>query len=380
MIFVFFGRKKIGTKNNSSFCLQTFVMRILISTFLILWMQLHMIVGSNISLQLDNSVRIHTYEVPSTSKKSLTSVSLATVSSSLYLERLAGSSTTGNSGDNGPATLAKIKAKIPWVDGLGNVYIPDYSYHRIRKVDLAGIITTFGGTGSASSAGTSGPIGSVSFYNPYSIVGDTAGTAFYISDQKYIWKYLISTNIVSAFAQSISLSTGFSGDNGPATSAQLWSPRGLWLSTSGSLFIADTNNHRIRNVDSFNSFITTVAGSGGTGSFSGDNGPATSANLNYPQGVYMDTVGKSFIADSENHRIRVVATNNIITTFAGTGIATPFNGDNLPRLSANLNTPYDVKGDSAGNIYIADYGNCIVRVVDDSGVISVFFGTPNVVV
>jgi hypothetical protein len=107
-------------------------------------------------------------------------------------------------------------------------------------------------------------------------VRDTAGTAFYISDQKYVWKYLISTNIVSAFAQSVSLSTGFSGDNGPATSAQLWSPRGLWLSTSGSLFIADTNNHRIRNVDSFNSFITTVAGSGGTGSFSGDNGPATS--------------------------------------------------------------------------------------------------------
>jgi hypothetical protein len=368
-----------------------FTMGIMILAFLVLGMKLHIIVGwmetndsefpgsknpgcSDICLQLDTLVRSHAYKAPS--KKSLPSISLATVPSNQYTGLVAGTSSLGYSGDHGPATLAQLRAKIPWVDSVGNVYIPDGTNRRIRKVDLVGIITTFGGTGTPSIAGTGGPISSVHFNVPYSIVGDTTGTILYISDQRYVWKYLFSTNIVTVFAHTIGATVGFSGDSGPATLAQLNIPKGLWLTTGGSLYIADNTNHRIRKVDSFTGIITTVAGSGGTGSFSADGGPATSAKLSGPVGVYMDTNGILFIADTGNHRIRLVDTHNIIITFAGTGIDIPLNGDNLPRLSANLNNPRDVKGDSAGNIYIADYGNYVVRVVDNSGIISVLFGTP----
>jgi hypothetical protein len=305
-------------------------------------------------------------------------ISLQSISPNLFIRLVAGTSTAGYSGDNGPATSAQLLAGLPWVDNSGNVYIPDRNNHRIRKVNLAGIITTFGGTGTQSYTGINGPISSVSFNNPTSVVGDTAGTVLFISDDYYVWMYVFSTNIVSIYAQSPTLGQGLSGDEGPATSARLNNPTGLWLTSAGVLYIADYFNHRIRKVSS--GIITTVAGSGCTNncisSCSGDNGPATLATLYLPLGIYVDSLGKLFIADTHNLRIRLVDTNNIITTFAGTGTPTPFNGDNIPVLSANINTPSDVKGDSLGNIYIADRYNCIIRMVDATAIISTVFGTP----
>jgi hypothetical protein len=249
--------------------------------------------------------------------------------------------------------------------------------HRIRKIDPSGIITTFGGSGVESRAGTSGPIGSTNLLYPWSIVGDTARTVMYFSDLHYVWKYLYATNIVSVFAH-FSSTQGFSGDGGPATSAKLYNPGGLWLTSSGVLYIADFFNNRVRKVSS--GIITSVAGSGCccacVGSFSGDNGRAISATFYGPMSLYMDTNGKLFIADFSNNRIRLVAPTGIITTFAGTGIDSPFNGDNLPALFANLNNPSDVKGDSSGNIYITEYVSCIIRLVDSSGIISTIFGSP----
>jgi hypothetical protein len=303
------------------------------------------------------------------------SVSLESISPNLFMELVAGTSSYGYSGDNGPATSAKIGAYIPWVDTHGNIYIPDDSF-RIRKVDTAGIITTFGGTGQYSFAGTSGNIGSVSFMEPYAIVSDVGGTTLFISDKWYIWKYLFSTDIVTVFAGTAGSGQGFSGDNGPATLSQLENPCGLWLTTSGDLYIADTDNNRIRRVSS--NIITTIAGSGtfhARGSFSGDNGPSTSATLNYPRSTYMDTNGKLYIADTENNRIRLVDTNHIITTYAGTGFETPFNGNNIPALSANIYRAYDVKGDTAGNIYIADQFNHVMYMVAPNAIISVLFGS-----
>jgi hypothetical protein len=151
-------------------------------------------------------------------------------------------------------------------------------------------------------------------------------------------------------------------------------PNGLWLTTAGDLFIPDINVHRVRKVVGSSGIITTVAGSSSTGSYSGDSGAATSAGLDQPRGVYMDTTGKLFIADSNNARIRVVDTNGSITTFAGSGTASPFNGEGIDKLSANFK-PHDVKGDSLGNIYITDNANNIVRVIDTSGIISTLFGS-----
>jgi hypothetical protein len=192
-----------------------------------------------------------------------------------------------------------------------------------------------------------------------------------------LWKYLFSSGIVNVNAEMSS--EGFSGDGGPASLARFVGPIGLSLTTAGDLFVSDNSNHRVRMISS-SGIITTIVGSGCvspcTGGYNGDGGPATSATLKLPFGVYLDTNGKLFVADSGTFRIRVVDTNNIITTFAGSGTASPFNGDAIPVLSADINTPQDVKGDSLRNIYISDYFNCIVRIVDTNEIISTLFGTP----
>ncbi len=144
---------------------------------------------------------------------------------------------------------------------------------------------------------------------------------------------------------------GFSGDNGPASNAQLNNPYGVALDSTGNLDIADTGNHRIRKVDT-NGTITTVAGNGFPG-FSGDNGPASNAQLNNPTGVALDSAGNLSHRGLGNHRIRKVDTNGTITTVAGR--APPgFGGDNGPASSAQLDHPQGVALDSAGNLYIAD--------------------------
>jgi len=164
---------------------------------------------------------------------------------------------------------------------------------------------------------------------------------------------------------------GFSGDGGAATAAQLM-PQGVAVDSAGNLYIADTQNNRIRKVS--NGVITTVAGNGTRG-FSGDNGPATSAQLNWPQGVAMDSAGNLYIADSYNSRIRKVS-GGVITTFSGIGGAytgNPSNGDNGPASSAQLRFPVGVAVDSAGNLYIADELDRRVRKVSN-GVITTVAG------
>jgi trimeric autotransporter adhesin len=153
---------------------------------------------------------------------------------------------------------------------------------------------------------------------------------------------------------------GLSGDNGPATSAQLNGPSGVAVDAAGNVYIADITNSCIRRV--FNGIITTVAGNGTLG-FSGDNGPALGAELHQPHGVAVDTAGNLYIADTFNKRIRKVS-NGVITTIAGTGVA-GFSGDNGPAISAQLNFPFGVAVDAAGNIYIADSNNYRIREISN---------------
>jgi hypothetical protein len=298
------------------------------------------------------------------------SISLESIPSNLFMQVLAGSSATGFSGDNSAATSATIDSSFPWVDSNGNIYIPDTNNKKIRKV-VNGIITTFAGS-VFSSAGASGTRTSVKFSKPFSIMGDSSGTALYLCDTKYIWQYTFSSDVFAVIAHSVTLAAGFSGDNGPATDAQLNAPQGIWLTTSNILYIADTTNNRIRMISS--GIITTFAGTG-TGGCAGDTTPAISAQLSNPKGVYMDTNGKLFIADSSCYRIRVVNPNGIIITLAGSGSPSTFNGDNLPGTSAKIGHPNDVKGDTLGNLYISDDDNCIIRIFDGS-IISTLFGTP----
>jgi hypothetical protein len=287
----------------------------------------------------------------------------------LFVKVVAGYGGVGYGGDLGPASSALLNMAASsslslvgiWVDSGGNMYIPEWNGGRIRKVDSQGIITTIAGTGAVSIIGGSGPPLSTGFNRPTAVVGNAAGTILYISESIFIWKLDFSANIMSVFAgKSVG---GVTPDNVAPTSANLNTPRGLWLTTSGALYLS--NNHKIRKIDG--GIITSVAGSGTQGS-TGDGGTALSAKFSTPQGIYVETTGKVFIADSGNARVRFVDTNGIIFTFAGVTAGSGYYGDNLPATLSALNRPTDVKGDSLGNIYITDCDNNRIRMVNTAGI------------
>jgi hypothetical protein len=170
---------------------------------------------------------------------------------------------------------------------------------------------------------------------------------------------------------------GWGGDGGPATSAGLYYPTALARDIAGNLYIADQVNQRIRKVDTAG-IITTVAGSGATGwgggGYGGDGGPATSAVLNFPQGVAVDANGIVYLADTGNHRVRKIAGDGTISTYAGTGVA-GFSGDGGVATSAKLSSPSGLAVDPSGNLYIADTGNGSIRKVTTGGTISTVAGS-----
>ena len=187
------------------------------------------------------------------------------------------------------------------------------------------------------------------------VAADRTGNVFFV-DQNAVLRLDAATGILTLVAGNGT--TGFSGDNGPAASAQLYFPGAVAVDSAGNLYIADTGNNRIRKVS--NGVITTVAGNGTRG-FSGDNGPAASAQLNEPEGIAVDSAGRLYIADFGNNRIRKVS-NGVITTVAGNGTQ-GFSGDNGPATGAQLSDPYGIAVDSAGNVYIADQANNRIRVL-----------------
>jgi sugar lactone lactonase YvrE len=292
------------------------------------------------------------------------------VDSSGIITTAAGNGTYGFSGDGGPATGASLYSPSGVaLDAAGNIYIADSRNHRIRKVDTSGIITTVAGNGTFGFSGDGGPATSATLSDPYGVAVDAAGN-LYIVDQlnNRIRKVDTSGTIATVAGNG---TPGFSGDNGPATSASLYSPSGVAVDAAGNLYIADTSNQRIRKVDT-SGIITTVAGNG-TGGYSGDSGPATSASLNYPYGVAVDAAGNLYIADESNQRIRKVDTSGIITTVAGNGTA-GYSGDDGPAISATLYYPRGVAVDASGNLYIADLYNQRVRMVDTAGIITTIAG------
>jgi hypothetical protein len=294
----------------------------------------------------------------------------------LFLRVVAGNGTNGYNGDNRPATTAQVNLNEGGIcgDSNGVLYIGDNVSSRLRKIDLQGIITTIAGTGVAGSSGASGAGTSINIAYPQHTAGDTMGSYLFFSDYYYVWKYQISNGILSRYAGVAPLSEGFSGDGQQATAAQFFVPVGISLSTLGLLYIADYLNNRVR-VVAVNGIVTTFAGSGpdgpAVGSYGGDGGLAvsTSCKLFHPYGVYADTVGSVFIADLGNARLRKVDSFGIIGTFAGGGSG----GDGSKGTSASLSSAFDVKGDRLGNIYIAN--GCKIRMVNTAGIINTIIGT-----
>jgi secreted PhoX family phosphatase len=292
--------------------------------------------------------------------------SIRKVSANGVIATVGGNGTLAFSGDNGPATSAQLNfPQGVAVDGFGNLYIADYLNNRIRKV-TNGVITTAAGNGVQGLSGDHGPATSAQLSVPAGVAVDAAGN-LYIADSGNHSIRKVTNGVITTVAGGAGL--GFSGDGGPATSAQLNSPGGVAVDPAGNIYIADTNNHRIRMVS--NGTITTVVGDGVPGS-RGDNGPATSAQLDIPEGVAVDSTGDLYIVDTSENRVRKVS-NGIITTVAGNGTQGG-SGDNGPATSAQLFHPYGVAVDAAGNLYIADFANSRIRKVS-GGVITPIAGT-----
>jgi uncharacterized protein (TIGR03437 family) len=270
-------------------------------------------------------------------------------------------------GDGGPATNALLNVpQAVAVDASGNLYIADTGNDRIREVSTSGIITTIAGGGSALTDGV--PAIQAELVGPYDIAIDAAGN-LYIADTgtNRIRKVPADGTITTvAGTLTIGFEPGYSGDGGPATSAELFSPSGVAVDATGNIYIADTDNDAIRKV-STKGTITTVAGKQlfpgiGDGGYAGDGGPATGAELFGPAGVTVDAAGDLFIADTRNQRIREVLASGTITTVAGNG--TPnYSGDGGPATDAELYMPNGVTVAASGGVYIADTGNGRVRLL-----------------
>jgi len=209
-------------------------------------------------------------------------------------------------------------------------------------------------------SGDYGPAASAEFNDPVGVAVDTAGN-LYIADRGNNRIRKVSNGVITTVVGNGT--QGLSGDNDPATSAELNYPLGVAVDSAGNLYIADQGNNRIRKVS--NGVITTVAGNGTTVGSLGDNGPATSAQLYFPDSVAVDSAGNLYIADAGNNRIRKVS-NGVITTVAGNGMF-GYSGDNGPAASAWLCWPQGVAVDSAGNVYIADQGNNCIRILTPTG-------------
>ncbi|WP_353067440.1 choice-of-anchor D domain-containing protein [Tunturibacter psychrotolerans] len=278
---------------------------------------------------------------------------------------------------NGPATLGPIcNPSAGAVDFAGNVYVASFYSNTVSKIDTSGNITVIAGTGAGGLSGVGGPATSATFDRPSDVIVDPAGNVYFGAETaEQIFKIDAITQILTSVAGNGT--QGYSGDNGPATQASLNRPEGIALDLQGNLYIEDQDNNLIRKVDT-SGIITTVAGNPatigqGSPTYSGDGGPATQANLALCcEGVYasydsitVDSTGNLFIGDSGHHVVREVTTDGIIHTVAGNNtLGAGFSGDGGAATSAQLNWPMGVAVDPAGDLYIADFSNNLIRKVD----------------
>ncbi len=274
------------------------------------------------------------------------------------------SSGTGRfQGDGGPATKAVLNfPSAVAVDDAGHLYIADTRNHRVRKVDaVTGAITTIAGTGQHRFSGDGGPAVAAALNEPAALAVDRAGH-LYIADQSNnrVRKVSLATGVITTVVGTGS--ADYCGDGMAATEAALSGPSGLALGADGTLYIADTFNGRIRVVDPETGVIRTVVGDGGDYRYQGVANDV-STSLSRPYGIALDREGDLLVTDSDSHLIRKWhRSKKIITRLAGNGAA-GFGGDGSPPVDSSLNYPFGVAVDALGTIYIADTFNHRIRLI-----------------
>jgi uncharacterized protein (TIGR03437 family) len=273
------------------------------------------------------------------------------------IQTLAGTGVAGYVSDNVVASTAPLASPTGVaLDAAGDIVIADTYNQRIRQVGADGRIHNLAGTG-VGGVGAEGLLAAQTPLNgPRGVCMDRGGTLFVVdTGNNRVLQAAPQALVVTAAGNG---APGDAGDGGPARLAEINQPSACARDSAGNLFIADTSNHRIRKVDPSGK-ISTVAGTGAPG-FSGDEGPATAANINAPLGVVADDNGDFFIADTGNNRIRQVTPDGVIHTIAGQAGA-GFSGDGGPAVAARINAPSGLLLDGAGDLYFADTGNNRVR-------------------
>jgi sugar lactone lactonase YvrE len=284
------------------------------------------------------------------------------IDTSGIITTVAGNGGVGFNGDNIAATSASLSFPRGLVlDGAGNLYIADTGNHRVRKVDTSGTITTVAGNGSTGNGGDGELAVNASVNNPRYLTLDSSGNLL-ISATARVRKVDLTSGIITTVAGA---GYGFNGDGQTALNTLFGVMSGLLFDSGGNLVLVDSDNVRIRKISPAQ-VVSTIAGG-----YIGDGGLAPAASLNFPQGATSDSGGNLYIADTDNNRVRKVSPSGTITTIAGTGL-NGYSGDGGPATAAMLAFPQAVAVDSSGNVFIADNGNGVIRKVDTSGVITTF--------
>ena len=273
---------------------------------------------------------------------------------------LAGSGTAGFA--DGTGSTAQFNGPYGMaVDSSGTVYVADLYNNHIRKITPAGVVTTLAGSGTAGFADGTGS--AAQFDSPFGVAVDSSGTVYVGDAKNHRIRKITPTGVVTTLAGSGT--AGFA--DGTGSSAQFYFPAGVAVDSSGMVYVADSNNDRIRKITPAG-VVTTLAGSGVAG-FA--DGTGSAAQFNSPYGVVVDSAGTVYAADTYNQRIRKITSAGAVTTLAG-GTAGSADGTGS---AAQFNSPYGVAVDSSGTVYVGDLGNQRIRKITSAGVVTTLAGS-----